>query len=91
VVLIKHSLALNPQPSTLNRPPMSLSVCKTRLATVTRDICNQWDQTKHYWQDSKSQEFESQYIELLQGSVEKAVTVIDELDKLISKIRHDCE
>ncbi len=70
---------------------MSLSVCKTRLATVTRDISNQWDQTKHYWQDAKAQDFEREYIELLQNSVEKAVSVIDELDKLISKIKHDCE
>jgi hypothetical protein len=70
---------------------MSLSVCKTRLATVTRDISNQWDQTKHYWQDTKAQEFEREYIELLQTSVEKAVSVIDELDKLIAKIKHDCE
>jgi len=70
---------------------MSLSVCKTRLATVTREIGNQWDQTKHFWQDAKCQEFEHEYIELLQSSVEKAVTVIDELDKVISKIRSDCE
>ncbi len=70
---------------------MSLSVCKTRLATVTREVSNQWDQTKHYWQDAKCQEFEREYIELLQTSVEKAITVIDELDKLMAKIRNDCQ
>ncbi len=70
---------------------MSLSVSKTRLATVTREICNQWLDTKNYWHDSKSQEFESEYMDLLTTSVEKAVTVIDELDKLLVKIRNDCE
>jgi hypothetical protein len=70
---------------------MSLSVCKTRLTSVTREIDNQWDQTKHFWQDAKCQEFEREYMELLNTSVEKAASVIDELDKLISKIRSDCE
>jgi predicted subunit of tRNA(5-methylaminomethyl-2-thiouridylate) methyltransferase len=70
---------------------MSLSVCKTRLVSVTREVSNQWDQTKHYWQDAKALEFEHEYMDLLQSSVEKAVTVIDELDSLIAKIRHDCE
>ena len=70
---------------------MSLSVSKTRLATITRDLSNHWHQTKDYWHDEKSLEFERQYIELLTNNVEKAMTVIDDLDKLLTKIRNDCE
>ena len=70
---------------------MSMSVSKTRLAAITRELSNQWAQTRDYWQDARSQEFERQYIELLTSNVEKAVTVMEELDKVMTKIRNDCE
>ena len=44
-----------------------------------------------YWKDAKSQEFERRYMEELLASVDRAVTVIEQLDKLITKIRSDCE
>ncbi len=70
---------------------MSVSVSKTRLAAITRELSNQWQLTKAYWNDAKSQEFEREYIELLTSNVEKAVTVMDDLEKLLTKIRNDCE
>ena len=63
----------------------------SKLAAITRELSNQWQQTKEYWRDAKSQEFERQYIQELLAGVDKAVTVIEELDKLITKIRNDCE
>lgn len=70
---------------------MSMSVSKTRLAAITRELANQWQLTRGNWQDAKSQEFEREYIELLTNNVEKAVTVMEELDKVLTKIRNDCE
>ena len=63
----------------------------SKLIALTRQISAQWEQTKESWQDAKSQEFERQYIQELLASVDKAVTVIEQLDKLVSKIRTDCE
>ena len=62
-----------------------------KLTGLTKQLSSQWEQTKDYWQDAKSQEFERQYIEELLTSVDKAVTVIEQLDKLVAKIRTDCE
>ncbi len=70
---------------------MSLGVSKTRLAALTRELSNNWQQAKGYWQDAKSAEFERDYIEPLVSNVEKALTVIDELDKVVARIRRDCE
>ena len=70
---------------------MSLGVSKTRLAALTRELSNNWKQTKDYWQDAKSEEFERHYIEPLVSNVEKALTVIEELDKVVARIRRDCE
>jgi hypothetical protein len=62
-----------------------------RLAGITKDLLNHWQQTREYWQDAKSLEFEHKYLDELSAGVDKAVGVIDQLDKLLVKIRRDCE
>jgi len=62
-----------------------------RLSAITKELRAQWQDTKNYWKDAKSQEFEHKYMEQLLASVDRTVTVIEQLDKLISKIRTDCE
>jgi len=68
-----------------------MSASGARLAAVTKEIMLQWQQTKNYWGDAKSREFEQKYLQELGSGVDKAVAVIDQLDKLIAKIKHDCE
>ena len=70
---------------------MSLRNSGTRLAMLTKEISVKWRQTREFWKDAKSAEFERKYMDELQGSVDNAVTVIDKLDKLITKVRKDCE
>lgn len=70
---------------------MSLSANKTQLATITKELLMNWKQTKEHWKDAKSQEFERKYLEELFDSVDTAVAVMDQLDKLLHKIRSDCE
>jgi hypothetical protein len=62
----------------------------TRLGAITKDLWGQWQETKEYWKDSKSNEFERKFLEELVASVDKTVMVIEELDKLMSKIKKDC-
>jgi hypothetical protein len=68
-----------------------MSASGSRLEGLTKDLRVHWLQTKDYWSDTKSQEFEHKYLEELFASVERAVLVIDQLDKLILKIKRDCE
>jgi tRNA uridine 5-carbamoylmethylation protein Kti12 len=63
----------------------------TRLAMVTKELVAKWNETKEYWKDAKSEEFEKKYIDELQASVDNAVIIIEQLDKIITKIRKDCE
>ena len=62
-----------------------------KLLALTKALSNQWQQTKHYWRDAKADEFERKYIQELMTSVDHASTVIEQLDKLVAKIRKDCE
>ena len=63
----------------------------TRLGALTKELYVQWQQTKQYWNDARSQEFERKYLQELFASVDKSVTVIEQLDKLVAKIKKDCE
>jgi len=63
----------------------------SRLSGITKDLWNQWQSTKESWQDAKSREFEHKYLEELISSVDKTVGVIEQLDKLMTKITKDCE
>lgn len=63
----------------------------SKLIALTKALSIQWEETKGYWKDAKCREFERQYMEELLVSVDRAATVIEQLDKLIEKIRHDCE
>ncbi len=70
---------------------MSLGAYRTGLMTMTRELALRWEQTKDGWRDAQCQEFEKQYMEELLASVDKSVAVIEELDKLITRVRSDCE
>lgn len=68
-----------------------MSASGARLEALTKDLRVHWQHTKEYWRDAKSQEFEHKYLEELFASVDRAVLVIDQLDKVILKIKKDCE
>lgn len=68
-----------------------MSANGARLEALTKELRVQWLRTKDYWSDAKSAEFEHKYLEELFSSVERAVSVIDQLDKVLGKIKKDCE
>ncbi len=61
------------------------------ISAATKELSRKWQQTKDSWRDAKSQEFEQKYMIELIGSVDRAVAVLDELDKVVAKIRSECE
>lgn len=62
-----------------------------RLTAAARELSNRWQETKYYWRDAKSEEFERRYLKELLATVERTVTVMEQLDKLLVKIQEDCE
>ena len=44
-----------------------------------------------YWLDAKSQEFEQRYLQELFATVDKTVAAIEQIDKLVTRVRKDCE
>ena len=63
----------------------------SRLEAITKELRFQWQQTKEHWADAKSLEFEHRFLEELFVSVDRSVSAIEQLDKLITRIKKDCE
>lgn len=70
---------------------MSMTANKSRLSGLTKELVLRWQDTREAWQDAKSLEFERQYVAELIADVDSAVAVIEQLDKVLAKLRSDCE
>ena len=68
-----------------------MNATTTRLAALTKDLWAKWQYTRESWTDSKSLEFERKYLQELNASVDKSVNVMQELEKILTKIKTDCE
>lgn len=70
---------------------MNLSGSKSRMIGLTREISVQWDETRSHWRDDKAEDFDRRFMNELSYQVSRAVTVVEQLDELLKKVRSDCE
>jgi len=68
-----------------------MSASGQRIGALTKDLMNRWRQTKESWRDQKADEFERDFLIELQTSVDKSLHVMEQLDKLLAKIKNECE
>ncbi len=68
-----------------------MSAAQNRLAGLTNELKIEWEQTKHYWNDAKSAEFEQRFINELVPAVNQAIVTIESLERVLAKLRQDCE
>lgn len=67
-----------------------MTASQNRLMGLTKELRAEWDQTKQYWNDAKSLEFEKRFLDDLLANVNQAVANIDALERVLDKIQHDC-
>lgn len=70
---------------------MNTAGSASNLVQAVKDLSRHWQETRAHWSDVKSQEFERKYLETLPDQVARAMTVIEEIDALLRKVKHDCE
>jgi len=70
---------------------MSVKSSRGSLMKAVRDLNMSWQQTRNFWMDSKAGEFQQKYISPLPDAVNSASSIIEDLDKILTKIRRDCE
>ena len=70
---------------------MITSASGARLAALTKELLNRWQQTREYWMDAKAREFDERYMLELESMVKSATTGIANLESVIRNVRSDCE
>ena len=70
---------------------MSTRISSSMLDEATKRLQADWQQTRATWTDAKSLEFQKTYLEPLPALVAQAGIAVEELNVLLSKVRHDCE
>jgi len=70
---------------------MSMRACSARLTAAARELSNRWQETTYYWKDAKADEFERHYLKELQSAVERTAVIMEQLDKVLTNIKKDCE
>ncbi|MCU0770682.1 MAG: hypothetical protein MUE94_02780 [Verrucomicrobia bacterium] len=70
---------------------MSLSATKSRLAALTNDLSARWRETRESWRDDRALEFEQRYLDDLFAGVNNALNNIDTLERILHRVRDDCE
>ena len=64
----------------------------SNLELLTKELSLKWEaDTRLLARRERAWRFERRYIELLRDSVDKGIPVIEELDKIVTKVRKDCE
>lgn len=70
---------------------MSIKASAGNIGQAVKNLMLEWDQTRSSWNDAKAQEFGKKFLDDLPGHVVRATSVMEELDKLLNKVRSDCE
>ena len=68
-----------------------MNASQNRLTGQTKELRAAWEQTRHYWNDAKSAEFEKRFLDDLFGSVTQTVNHIDTLERILTRIHDDCD
>ncbi len=61
------------------------------LASSTKQLSRTWDETRDVWRDAKAAQFEERFLLPLFDAVENAVAQTDKLEKMLTRVRSDCE
>jgi hypothetical protein len=70
---------------------MNIAGSANNLQEATKKLLAAWEQTRTYWRDVKSEEFAARFLEHLPNDAGRAVSVMEEIDLLLKKVRRDCE
>jgi hypothetical protein len=68
-----------------------MNASQNRLMTLSKDLRAAWAETRQHWSDAKSLEFEKRFLDELNSGVNQAISSIDALERVLNKVRDDCE
>ena len=70
---------------------MNTRASAANLVQAAKELSFDWEQTRAYWNDAKSQQFARDYLEMIPEYITRTRTAMEDLDVLLRKVRSDCE
>ncbi len=64
---------------------------KARLEGLAKQLVLEWEQARSVWNDEQAREFHQRYMVDLVAEIEKTVTALNTLEKLIQQMKDACE
>jgi hypothetical protein len=61
------------------------------LSKALKQLETQWAEAKASWDDPRSREFEERFLMTLELDLRSAVSAMDQMAVLLSRIRQECE
>ena len=68
-----------------------MNASQNKLMRLTKELSANWENARQYWNDDKSREFEKRFLNGLLSGVNQTIANIDALERVLNKIRADCE
>lgn len=70
---------------------MIIKSCASSLAQAAKDLSVEWRETQDHWRDAKAREFGERFIDPVPPQVARALEAMEELDRILRRIRSECE
>jgi hypothetical protein len=70
---------------------VSAQGCSSTLAQAAKNLSAAWQEAQAHWRDAKAGEFQREYLEPMPALIGKSREALEELDRVLRKIRSDCE
>jgi len=67
------------------------SEAEAGLAAALQNLNIAWQEVRGHWRDVKCAEFEERYLKELPSRTTQASMVIAEIEKILKKVKNDCE
>lgn len=70
---------------------MGLYEGRGNLNKGLKDLMLRWDSTRSDWSDEVSEQFEKTYLEPLELSLRQAVSAMDQMAQVLSRVDKECK
>ena len=74
---------------------VTMNICdlhtgRNRLSRATKELHDQWQETKEVWSDANARDFAKQHLEPLGPQVTLMLTAINRLREVLAKAEREC-
>lgn len=62
-----------------------------QLSKALKLLQLRWQESRSYWNDAASEQFEKKYLEPLEADLRSAVTAMDHMASILVQVKRDCQ